>query len=54
MPRPMSPAREQEYADLNAFLDFYSTHVSGIDPANPIHPTNVGRRIVAEYGRSKA
>jgi hypothetical protein len=35
-------------------LDWYSTNVSGIDPANPIHPTNVGKRIVAEYGKSKA
>lgn len=54
MSRQMSPEREREYAELHAYLDFYSTHVSGIDPANPIHPTNVGRRIVEEYGRSKA
>jgi len=54
MPRQMSPEREREYAELHAYLDFYSAHVSGIDPANPIHPTNVGKRIVAEYGRSKA
>jgi hypothetical protein len=50
----MSPEREREYAELNAYLDWYSTNVSGIDPANPIHPTNVGKRIVAEYGKSKA
>ena len=54
MARPMSPEREREYEGLNAYLDFYSTHVSGIDPADPIHPTNVGKRIVAEFGRSKA
>ncbi len=54
MPRQMSPEREREYAELNAFLDFVSTHVSGIDPSDPIHPTNVGKRIVAEYGKSKA
>ena len=54
MPRQMSAEREREYAELHAYLDFYSTHVSGIDPANPIHPTNVGKRIVEEYGRSKA
>jgi hypothetical protein len=54
MPRQMSPEREREYAELHAFLDFYSTHVSGIDQSNPVHPTNVGRRIVEEYGRSKA
>ncbi len=45
---------EREYAELNAYLDWYSTNVSGIDPADPIHPTNVGKRIVAEYGKSKA
>jgi hypothetical protein len=50
----MSPEREREYSELNAYLDWYSTNVSGIDPADPIHPTNVGKRIVDEYGRSKA
>ena len=54
MPRQMSPERESEYAELHAYLHFYSTHVSGIDPADPIHPSNVGKRIVAQYGRSKA
>ena len=54
MPRQMSPARELEYEELHAFLDFYATHVSGIDPTNLIHPTNVGKLIVAEYGRAKA
>jgi hypothetical protein len=50
----MSPEREREYAELNAYLDWYSTNVSGIDPADAVHPTNVGKRIVAEYGKSKA
>ncbi|WP_404790778.1 hypothetical protein [Altericista sp. CCNU0014] len=50
----MSQELEREYSELHAYLDFYSTHVSGIDPNDPIHPTNVGIRIVAEYGRSKA
>lgn len=50
----MSPEREREYAELHAYLDSYSAHVSGIDPADPVHPTNVGKRIVAEYGRSQA
>ena len=54
MPRPMSAEREREYAELYAFLDFISTHVSGIDPADPVHPTNVGKTIVATYGKSKA
>lgn len=50
----MSPEREREFVELHAYLDFFSTHISGIDPASPIHPTNVGRRIVEEFGRSKA
>ncbi len=54
MPRPMSPEREREYMELHAYLDFYSTHVSGIDPASPIHPTSAGKRIVEAFGRSKA
>ena len=54
MARQMSQEREREYAELHAYLDFHSTHVMGIDPANPIHPTNVGKRIVEKFGRSKA
>jgi hypothetical protein len=50
----MSDEREREYAELHAFFAFFSTHVTGIDPASPEHPTNVGKLIVAEYGRSKA
>jgi hypothetical protein len=50
----MSPERAREYAELNAYLDWYSTNVSGIDPADPIHPTNVGKRIVVENGKSQA
>jgi len=50
----MSPERELEYAELHEFLDFVSTHVSGIDPADPVHPTNVGKTILATFGRSKA
>lgn len=54
MPRKMSPEREQEYAELTAFVDFYSTIVLRIDPSSAIHPTNVGLRIAAEHGRSRA
>lgn len=54
MPRQMSTEREREYAELHAYLDWFSTHVTGIKPSDPVHPTNVGKRIVAEYGRSKA
>ena len=54
MPRQMSSEREREYAELHAFLDFVSTNVSRIDPTDPIHPTNAGKGIVAEYVKSKA
>jgi hypothetical protein len=54
MPRQMSPEREREYAELHGFIDFVATHITGIDPSDPVHPTNVGKRIVAEYGKSKA
>jgi len=54
MSRKMSPEREQEYAELHAYLDFCSTNIWGIDPADPVHPTNVGKRIVKAYGKSKA
>lgn len=54
MSRQMSPEREREFVELHAYLDFFSTHVSGIDLASPIHPTNVGKQIVEAFGRSKA
>ena len=54
MTRPTPPEREREYAELHAYIDVYSTHVIGIDPSNPIHPTNVGKQILAKYGKSKA
>jgi len=50
----MSPEREREYAELQGFIDFYATHVLGIAPADPTHPTNAGKHIVAKFGRSKA
>src|SRR5262245_58055289 len=50
----MSAKREREYQELFAFVDFCATKVMGIAPANPNHPTNVGRRLVAEVGKSKA
>lgn len=50
----MSPEREREYKELHAFLDFYSTNIMGIDPANPIHPTNVGKQVNQQFGKSKA
>ena len=54
MTRPLSHEREREYAELHAYIDAYATHVMRIDPANPSHPTNVGKQILANYGKSKA
>ena len=54
MSRPMSPDREREFRELSAFIDFYSSNVQKIDPANSIHPTNVLKQIADEFGRSKA
>jgi len=54
MPRQMSPERQKEYADLNAYIDCFATHVQGIDPDDPVHPTNAGKQIVADYGKSAA
>ena len=54
MPRAMSPERAREYQELSAFIDFYCTTVKGIDPANPVHATNVLNGIVQQFGKSKA
>lgn len=54
MARRMSPEREAEYYELHAFLDMYATHFRKIDPSDDAHPTNVGRRIVAKAGKSRA
>jgi hypothetical protein len=50
----MSPEREREYTELHAYIDFYATNLLGIDPSKTSHPTNVGAKIIAEYGKSKA
>jgi hypothetical protein len=50
----MSPEREREYAELHGYIDFIATHVWGISPEDPVHPTNAGELIVAKFGRSKA
>lgn len=54
MTRKISPEKDHEYEELSAFLDMYVTHFLKIDSANPVHPTNVGRSIVASVGKSKA
>lgn len=45
---------EQEYDELLAYLDFYSTYISGVDPLDPIHPANVMKEIVEKFGLAEA
>ena len=53
MPRPLSAAREREFQELYAFVDFYSTHVTK-PIANSPKMADVCVDIVEKYGRSKA
>jgi len=53
MPPPASET-EQEYDELNAFLAYFATKYWGFALDNPIHPANVGREMVAQFGKSKA
>ena len=50
----MKPELDQEYSELQAFIDFFSTNVWGIDPSDPVHPTNAGKNILRKVGKSKA
>lgn len=50
----MSPEREREFEELARYLDYFATHVSGIEPGSHIHPTTVLAGTVASHGRSKA
>lgn len=54
MARAMSQEKEQEFAELEAFVAFYATAIVGIDPANPIHPSIQLRGIAAQVGKPKA
>lgn len=54
MPRVMSEASEREFAELGAFIRFFSTHVVGIPETDPVHPANVLGQSVALFGKSKA
>jgi len=54
MAKAMSPEREREFQELSAFIEFYCITVKGIDPTDPVNPTNVLQEIVQKFGRSKA
>jgi hypothetical protein len=53
MPRPLSAAREREFQELYAFVDFYSTQVTK-PVANSPKMADVCIDIIEKYGRSKA
>ena len=54
MARQLSPEREREFVELSGYMDYFATHVIGVDPASAMHPTNALKGIVEGYGRSKA
>jgi hypothetical protein len=54
MAKRMSEANEREFAELERFLRFFSTHIKGIAEDNRIHPSNVLQEIISKYGKSKA
>ena len=54
MPRLLSPERESEFQELSGYVDFVSTHVFGLNPLDPIHPSNALNDIVKQYGKSRA
>lgn len=54
MAKSLSVAQVKEREELEAFLNFFSTHIRGILLADPVHPQNVGLGILARYGALKA
>ena len=54
VPKVMSEVNEREFAELAAFLRFFSTTVLGIADADPVHPGNMLDMGVALLGKSKA
>lgn len=53
MPRPLSAAREREFQELYAFVDFYFTHVEKPHLSSP-RMADVCVDIIEQHGRSKA
>lgn len=43
--RQMSSEREREFVELSGYVDYVATHVMQVDPASPVHPTNVLKGI---------
>jgi hypothetical protein len=53
VPKVIPEASAREFAELAAFLRFFSTTVLGIAEADPVHPGNVLDLSVALLGKSK-
>lgn len=50
----MTPERESEFKELLGYVRFFVTAVWQIDPASGIHPANVTKGIIQQFGMSKA
>ncbi|MGN2254558.1 hypothetical protein ACFWZ4_14360 [Frateuria sp. GZRe12] len=50
----MSADKEREYSELLSFVSIFATHAWNIDPANPVHPSNVARHIATTRGKAQA
>ncbi|NIA52836.1 hypothetical protein HAV22_04110 [Massilia sp. TW-1] len=50
----MTPGRESEYNELLGYVELFATTVWQIDPASAVHPANVIKGIVQQFGKSKA
>lgn len=50
----MTPERENEYNELLAYVGLFATVVWRIDPIAEIHPANVIKGIVQQFGKPKA
>jgi CBS-domain-containing membrane protein len=50
----MTPERESEYNELLGYVGLFATAIWQIDPTSETHPVNVMKRVVQQFGKSKA
>jgi hypothetical protein len=50
----MTPERESEYNELLGYVELFANAVWQIDPTSAVHPANVIKGIVQQFGKSKA
>lgn len=50
----MPPEREREYNELLGYVGFFATAVWQISLISEVHPANVSKGIVQQFGKSKA